>query len=52
MLHHHLFKIGEMARLFGLNVRTLQYYDDIDILKPAYTDERNGYCYYSIEQFE
>ena len=45
-------KIGEMARLFGINIRTLRYYDDIGILKAAYTDEKTGYRYYSVEQFE
>ena len=49
---NHLIKIGEMARLFGLNIRTLRYYDEIGILKAAYTDEKTGYRYYSIEQFE
>ena len=49
---HRLIKIGEMARLFGVNIRTLRYYDEIGILKAAYTDEKTGYRYYSIEQFE
>ena len=41
-----------MARLFGINIRTLRYYDDIGILKAAYTDEKTGYRYYSTQQFE
>ena len=52
MKMNHLIKIGEMAKLFGVNIRTLRYYDDIGILKAAYTDEKTGYRYYSIEQFE
>lgn len=49
---HNLIKIGEMARLFGLNIRTLRYYDEIGLLKPAYIDAHTGYRYYCIEQFE
>ena len=47
-----LFKIGEIAELFHLNIRTLRYYDDIDLLKPEYVDEDTGYRYYSTVQFE
>ena len=47
-----LFTIGEIGRLFDLNIRTLRYYDDIGLLKPEKTDERTGYRYYSTKQFE
>lgn len=47
-----LFTIGEMADLFGLNIRTLRYYDDIGILHPETTDPDTGYRYYSTRQFE
>ena len=47
-----LFKIGEIAKLFNINIRTLRYYDDIDLLKPEYIDEKTGYRYYSTVQFE
>ena len=47
-----LFKIGEIAELFNLNIRTLRYYDDIDLLKPEYVDPNTGYRYYSTAQFE
>lgn len=33
------YRISEFARLAGLTVRTLQYYDRIDLLKPASTTE-------------
>lgn len=46
------FKIGEVARLFGINVRTLRYYDTIGLLKPVVVDRDTGYRYYSAEQFE
>lgn len=47
-----LFKIGEIAELFHLNVKTLRYYDEIDLLKPESIDEETGYRYYSTAQFE
>ncbi|MFP4975512.1 MerR family transcriptional regulator [Paenibacillus sp. CN-4] len=42
---------GEFARLCGVNKRTLFHYDDIGLLKPAYTSE-NGYRYYSHRQLD
>ncbi|MCM1039697.1 MAG: MerR family transcriptional regulator [Roseburia sp.] len=47
-----LFTIGEVSRLFAMNVRTLRYYDDIGLLKPAAVDEKTGYRYYSTREFE
>ena len=35
--------IKEFAKLTGVSVRTLHYYDEIGLLKPAFIDERNGY---------
>lgn len=42
---------GEFARLCGINKRTLFHYDEIGLLKPAYTSE-NGYRYYSHRQLD
>ena len=47
-----LFTIGEMADLFGINIRTLRYYDQIGILHPETADPDTGYRYYSTRQFE
>ncbi len=47
-----LFSIGEMAKLFGINIRTLRYYDEIGILKPEYINKETNYRYYSTNQFE
>ncbi len=38
--------IKEFADLFGVSVRTLHYYDQTDLLKPAFTDPCNSYRYY------
>ena len=41
-----LYTTGEFARLVKVNKRTLHYYNDIGIFRPAYIDD-NGYHYYS-----
>lgn len=47
-----LFTIGEMSKLFNINIKTLRYYDEIDLFKPVFIDETNKYRYYSTDQFE
>ncbi len=47
-----LFTIGEIGKLFDINVRTLRFYDEAGLLKPEKTDEATGYRYYSTKQFE
>ena len=44
------FTVGELASLFGISKQTLQYYDRIGLLSPAYVSE-NGYRHYSIDQY-
>lgn len=39
-------KIREFARLTGVSVRTLHFYDEIGLLKPSSVDEQNGYRFY------
>ena len=39
-------QIKEFAKLTGVSVRTLDYYDEIGLLKPAFVDEQNGYRFY------
>ena len=38
--------IREFAKLTGVSVRTLHYYDEIGLLKPYFVDEQNGYRFY------
>ena len=47
-----LFSIGQTAKLFDMNIRTLRYYDQIGLLKPEAVNEETGYRYYSSAQFE
>ena len=44
-----LFTIGQFARLHEVNKKTLMYYDEIGLLKPACIKE-NGYRYYTYSQ--
>lgn len=39
------YTVQQLANLAGVSVRTLHYYDEIELLKPARV-ERNGYRYY------
>ncbi|HWR08525.1 MerR family transcriptional regulator [Sporomusa sp.] len=43
------FTTGQFAAMYGINKRTLMYYDSIDLFKPAVVKE-NGYRYYTIAQ--
>ena len=38
--------IREFAKLTGVSIRTLHYYDEIGLLKPSIVDEQNGYRFY------
>ena len=39
-------KIGDVAKLFGINVQTLHYYDKIGLFSPHFRDDQTGYRYY------
>nr|MDF9459618.1 MerR family transcriptional regulator [Bacillus pumilus] len=45
-----MFKIGDFSMLSKVPVKTLRYYDQIDLLKPKQIDQGSGYRYYSAEQ--
>lgn len=45
-------QIKEFAELTGVSVRTLHYYDEIDLLKPAFVDGQNGYRFYNENSLE
>lgn len=42
-------RIKEFAEFSGVSVRTLHYYDEIGLLKPAYIDQHTGYRFYDGE---
>lgn len=44
------YKVGEFARLSGSTIKTLRFYDQIGLLKPASVDGRTGYRFYEPRQ--
>ncbi len=42
--------IGQFAALHGINKKTLMWYDEIGLFKPASTNPENGYRYYTYHQ--
>ena len=45
-----LLSIGETSKISGASIRSLRYYEQMGLLKPAYTDPDSGYRYYSFDQ--
>jgi len=45
-----MFRIGDFSHLAQVSIRTLRYYDEIGLLKPAHIDRFTDYRYYTIEQ--
>jgi DNA-binding transcriptional MerR regulator len=46
------YQIGEFAELSGVSAKTLRYYDEIGVLRPASVDPRTGYRRYIPQQLE
>lgn len=42
-----MYRIGDFARLVAVPVKTLRYYDEIGLLRPAHVDRFTGYRYYT-----
>lgn len=47
-----LYKIGEFSKLRNVSVKTLRYYDEINLFKPQEIDLFSGYRYYSNNQLD
>ncbi|MGG3836858.1 MerR family transcriptional regulator [Paenibacillus thiaminolyticus] len=45
-----MFKISEFSKLSQIPAKTLRYYDQLGLLRPACTDSQSGYRYYTSEQ--
>lgn len=45
-----MYTIGQFSKIGMVSTKTLRYYDEIDILKPAYVDKESQYRYYAEEQ--
>jgi DNA-binding transcriptional MerR regulator len=45
-----MIRIGDFSKLSRVTVKTLRYYDEVGLLKPAHVDGFSGYRYYTYEQ--
>lgn len=45
------YTVGEVSKITGVSKDTLRFYDKIDLFKPSFVDENNGYRYYTYDQF-
>lgn len=45
-----MYRIGMFSKINKVTIKTLRYYDEVGLLKPAYVDNENGYRYYTSEQ--
>ena len=45
-----MMKISAFAKVSGISIKTLRYYDELGLLKPAHIDKQSGYRYYSEER--
>lgn len=45
-----MYSIGQFSMMFHVNKKTLRYYDEIGLFKPAFVDENNQYRYYEENQ--
>lgn len=50
MKKNRLLSIGEFSNLTNIHIKSLRYYDQIGVLKPAYTDPDSNYRYYIFSQ--
>ena len=44
------YAIGEVSILCNIPIKTLRYYDEIELLQPKYRNTESNYRYYSKEQ--
>lgn len=47
-----MYKIGEFSKMVSLSVKTLRYYQEIELLEPVSIDEETGYRYYDTHSYE
>lgn len=45
-----MFKIGEFSKITQVSIKTLRWYDEVGLLKPAEVDEFTGYRFYRAAQ--
>lgn len=45
-----MFRIGEFSKMSKVSIKTLRYYDEVDLLKPGSIDPETGYRSYTTQQ--
>lgn len=45
-----MYRIGLFSKINKVSIKTLRYYDEVNLLKPALVDDENGYRYYTSDQ--
>lgn len=45
-----MYRIGMFSKISKTTIKTLRYYDEVGLLKPAMIDDVNGYRYYTSDQ--
>jgi DNA-binding transcriptional MerR regulator len=45
-----MIRIGDFSKLSRVSIKTLRYYDEMDLLKPVEVDHFTGYRYYEFDQ--
>ncbi len=45
-----MLSIGDVSKISGVHIKSLRYYDEIGVLKPAYVDPDTHYRYYTYQQ--
>ncbi len=47
-----MYRIGIFSKITGMSIKTLRYYDEIELLKPTSVDEETGYRFYDEIAYE
>ena len=47
-----MIKIGDFANIFGVSIKTIRFYEEKKLIKPAYVDVYTGYRYYDEKNIE
>lgn len=47
-----MLKIGDFSKVAQVSVKTLRYYDELGLLRPAWVDRYTGYRYYTLQQLQ
>ena len=45
-------RIGDFSNVVGISVKTIRFYEEKELIKPAYIDKYTGYRYYDEKNIE